>query len=222
MRASVVDKTLAVVLVLQRGNDPRRFGLLAFCLVLRLLPSSDTRDKGETRTVRRPHRVGRAIAELSEPCWLAAIGWHDIQLRFLLRHPLGDEGQPRAIWRSARCCIALRASGETARFATCRVHHPDVGQISSWSSESVVTTKATRRPSGESCGSLINRIRVISCGVMARRLGTIIARLHQSTAMWQSAEMMLQSRRFLPAHIRTCCRPFSLRCDVCHPSMLAR
>src|SRR5262249_17027035 len=95
-------------------------------------------------------------------------------------------------------------------------------RYSSWSSESVVTTKATRSPSGESCGSLTNRIRVISCGVMARRLGTVIARLHQSTAMWQPAEMMLQSRHFLLAHTRACYRPYSCMCEACHPSMLAR
>src|SRR5262245_13653067 len=95
-------------------------------------------------------------------------------------------------------------------------------RYSSRSSESVVTTKATSRPSGESCGSLTNRIRVISCGVMARRLGTVIAHLHQSTAMWQPAEMMLQSRRFLLAHTRACCRPYSLMCEACHPSMLTR
>src|SRR5712692_5057512 len=99
MRASVIGKTLAIVLVLQGGNHPHRFRLLAFCLVLRLLPSPDTRDKGEARAVRRPHGVGYAIAEVSEPRWLAPIGRHDIQLRFLLRHPLGDEGQLRAIWR---------------------------------------------------------------------------------------------------------------------------
>src|SRR5712691_579766 len=129
MRVSVVDKTRAIVLVLQRGNDPRRLRLLAFCLVFRLLPSADTRDQDETRAVRRPHGVGYAVAEVSEPRWLATIGWHDIQLCFLLRHPLGDEGQPRAVWRPARRRIAFGASGETARCTTCRVYHPDVGQI---------------------------------------------------------------------------------------------
>src|SRR5262249_42807644 len=115
MWASVVDKTLTVVLVLQRGNDSHRFGLLAFCLVFRLLPSSDTRHKGQPRAVRRPYGVGYAIVEVSEPRWLAPVSWHDIQLRFLLRHPLGDESQPRAVWRPARGCIAFWASGETAR-----------------------------------------------------------------------------------------------------------
>src|SRR5262245_41842141 len=129
MRVSVVDKTLAVVLVLQRGNNPRRFRLLTFCLVLRLLPSPDTRDKGETRAVRRPHGVGDAMAEVSEPHWFATLGWHDVQLCFLLWDPLGDVGQLRAIWRPARCRIAFGASGETARFTVCRVYHPDVGQI---------------------------------------------------------------------------------------------
>src|SRR5262249_60916755 len=105
MRASVVGETFAVVLVLQRGNDPRRFRLLAFGLVLRLLPSSNTRDKGKARAVRRPHGVSYAMTEVSKPRWLATIGWHDIQLRFLLRHPLGDKGQPRAVGRPARCRI---------------------------------------------------------------------------------------------------------------------
>src|SRR2546430_6928637 len=129
MRAPVVGKPLAVVLVLQRGNDPCRFGLLAFCLVLRLLPSSNTRHKGETRAVRRPHGVGYAIAEVSEPRWLAPVGRHDIQLRFLLRLTLGDEGQPRATWGPTRGCITFGTSRETARFATTCIYHPDVGQI---------------------------------------------------------------------------------------------
>src|SRR5215510_8758454 len=129
MWASVVDKTLTIVLVLQRGNDPHRFGLLAFCLVFRLLPSSDTRHKGQPRAVRRPDGVGYAMAEVSEPRWLAPISRHDIQLRFLLPHPLGDEGQPRAVWRPAGCRIAFKASSKTAWFTTCRVHQPDVGQI---------------------------------------------------------------------------------------------
>src|ERR1043166_7157608 len=129
MWASVVNKTFAVVLVFERGNHPRRFGFLAFCLVLRLLPSSDTRHKGEARTVRRPHGVGYAVAEVSAPRWLAAIGWDDIQRRFLRRHPLGAKGQPCAVWRPARCRIAFGTSGETARFTPCRVYHPDVGQI---------------------------------------------------------------------------------------------
>src|SRR5947209_3164437 len=129
MWAPVVGKTLAVVLVLQCGNDPRRFGLLAFCLVLRLLPTPNTRDKGEPRAVRRPHGVGYAIAEVSEPRWLATIGWHDIQLRFLLRHPLGDKGQPRAVWRPAGCRIVFGASGKTARFSTSRIDYPYVGPI---------------------------------------------------------------------------------------------
>src|SRR5262249_34831494 len=105
MRALVVGKTLAVVLVLQGGNNPRRFRLLAFCLVLWLLPSPDRRVKGEARAVRRPRGVGYAMAEVSETHGLPAIGRHDIQLRFLLRHPLGDEGQPRPIWRPAGCRI---------------------------------------------------------------------------------------------------------------------
>src|SRR5262249_21663047 len=98
MRASVVGKTFTVVLILHRDNYPRRFRLLPLRLVRCLLPSSNTRDKGEARAIRRPHGVGYAMAEVSKPCWLATIGWHDIQLRFLLRHPLGDKGQPRAIW----------------------------------------------------------------------------------------------------------------------------
>ena len=41
-------------------------------------------------------------------------------------------------------------------------------RYSSRSSESTVTTKATRRPSGEMRGSLTQRMRVMSAGVMAR------------------------------------------------------
>ena len=44
-------------------------------------------------------------------------------------------------------------------------------RYSSFSSESVVTTKATVRPSGEICGSLTKRMRVRSCGTMARGVG---------------------------------------------------
>src|SRR5262245_34225673 len=106
MRAAVVDKTLAVVLILQRGNSPCRSQHRAFHLVLQLLPPPDTRHKSETRAVGRPHGMGYAIAEVREPRWLTAISRHNIQLRLLLRSPLRDEGQPRAIGRPARCCIA--------------------------------------------------------------------------------------------------------------------
>ncbi len=36
--------------------------------------------------------MGYAIAEVSEPRWLATIGRHDIQLCFLLHLTLRDEG----------------------------------------------------------------------------------------------------------------------------------
>src|SRR5262245_57419106 len=107
MRPAVVGKTLAIVLVLQRGNDPRWFGFLAFGLVLRRLPSSYARHKGESCAVRRPHRVRHAVVELREPHGFATIGWHYVQLRVPLCLTLREKGQARAIGRPAGGGIAF-------------------------------------------------------------------------------------------------------------------
>src|SRR5712691_6565231 len=222
MRVSVVDKTRAIVLVLQRGNDPRRLRLLAFCLVFRLLPSADTRHKGETRAVRRPHGVGYAVAEISEPHGLTTIGRHDIQLRFLLRHPLRDEGQPRAVWRPARCRIAFGASGEAARFITCRVYHPDVGQI-------LVLVFGKHGDDKGHPSPLRRELRVTdkpNTRNILRRHGAPTGYGH-STPPSEHGDVAIGRNDatvpvVFPAYTRACCRLSSLICDAPHPSMLTR
>src|SRR2546426_373977 len=106
MRASVVGKTLAVVLILQRGNDPRRFRLLAFCLVLRLLPSSDTGDKGEPRAVRRPAGCRIAFGASGETARFTAcrVPHPDVgQILVLVFGKHGDDkGHPSPVGRELR------------------------------------------------------------------------------------------------------------------------
>ena len=212
MWASVVGKTIAVVLVLQGSDEPHWFGLLTFRLVLRLLPSSHTRHKGETRAVRCPHGVGDAVTEVCKPQGSppsAGITYNCAGC-FGTRSETKASRAPSGDQRGAvsRLGPVVKRRGSPPVVSTTQM----LERYSSWSSESLVTTKATRRPSGESWGSLLNRICVISCGVMARRLCTVIVPLTMSALPpWRGCRAS-----------QGLCRPYSLMCDACHPSMLAR
>jgi hypothetical protein len=85
VRASIVGEPLPVVLVLERGDDARRAGLLLLLLTIGLLPAANTRDHAETGAVGRPGGVSDAGFQVGESNGLSAVHTNHVELPLLLR-----------------------------------------------------------------------------------------------------------------------------------------
>src|SRR6185503_18494978 len=108
----VVDESLAVEAVLEGRDDPGRARLPALLFTLGLALAADWRHEGQSHAVGRPRRAPRAVLERGEPGRLPAIGGHHVKLKLLLRRPLGQEREPRAVGRPSRLDVAPRTGRE--------------------------------------------------------------------------------------------------------------
>ena len=129
MRTAVVDEPLAVHLVLEGRNHPRRLGRRFRRPVLLRLVAAHARHQHQARAVRRPYGITNPLRQFGQARGFAAVQRHDVQLGTLLALPLGYEGQPRSVRRPARGGVSSVTGCQTVRRPACSGHHPNVRQV---------------------------------------------------------------------------------------------